>query len=120
MNCCKRLTKILVISDEKLLALAGDVDTYLYIIFLRMVTYLMIIFMIVDCSILLPIYKIKGTTAHDYYNTTANYSVLSDVMEFSIGNVITQKKYTILSLIITVINIILVIGVIARFRRKVV
>jgi hypothetical protein len=55
--------KLLFIPDKMLLALSGDIDTYIYLLFLRMMTYLMALFMVIDCTILLPLYQVEGTTA---------------------------------------------------------
>lgn len=66
MNCLKRFFKVFVISETELYALAGDIDTYIYFLFLRMSCYLMLILMIVDCCILIPLYALRGTTAETF------------------------------------------------------
>lgn len=55
-----------MISEKELYALAGDIDTYIYMLFLRMSCYLMLVLMVVDCLILIPLYSMRGTTADTY------------------------------------------------------
>ena len=62
MGSCSRLIKLLRISDKELFVLSGDIDTYIYLLFLRNCVYFLTILTILDCSILLPLYA-TGTVA---------------------------------------------------------
>lgn len=56
MNGFKRFWKLLFIADKEMFVLGGDVDTYLYLLFLRGGIYYMTILVTVNCAVLLPIY----------------------------------------------------------------
>lgn len=56
MNGIWRLLKLLKISDKELFVLASEIDTYLYLLFLRNVIYLLFILLIVDGAVLVPLY----------------------------------------------------------------
>ena len=64
MSGLSRLVKLLRISDKELFVLSGDIDTYIYLLFLRNCVYFMSILALIDCAILLPIYG-TGTVALD-------------------------------------------------------
>lgn len=65
MNGCGKFFKLMLISDKELYVLAGDIDTYIYLLFLRMAVYFMFALCIVNNGVLLPIYS-NGSTG-DYY-----------------------------------------------------
>jgi hypothetical protein len=56
MGGCSRLFKLLRISDKELFVLSGDIDTYIYLLFLRNCVYFMCVLGIVDCGSLIPLY----------------------------------------------------------------
>lgn len=65
MNGITRFFKLMFIKDRELFVLAGDIDTYIYLLFLKGCIYFMLILAIVDCGVLIPIYY-NGTVNTDY------------------------------------------------------
>jgi hypothetical protein len=78
MNGLKRLFKLLRISDKELFVLSGDIDTYVYLLFLRNCVYFMTILGIIDCSILIPLYG-TGDIAASCNNPQTNSIVLTQI-----------------------------------------
>jgi len=56
MNSFTRVLKLLHISDKELFVLGGDIDTYLYFLFLRNIIYLLAILVTLNCGVLMPLY----------------------------------------------------------------
>ena len=77
---------------------------------------------LLNCTILLPLYK-TGSTAENCNNLhTANNTgviVLSPIQEFSLGNAINEPNRTYPSLALSVVNVCLVFGFILLFKKKV-
>jgi hypothetical protein len=67
MSGIGRLFKLLRISDKELFVLASEIDTYLYLLFLRNVIYLFTIMSIVDGAVLIPLYA-TGDVASECNN----------------------------------------------------
>ena len=61
MNGCARMCKLLVISDKKLFVMSGNIDTYVYLLFIRNLVYFVTILCVLNCGILLPLYATGET-----------------------------------------------------------
>jgi hypothetical protein len=119
MNCCKRFIKLFTISEKEMYAVCGDIDTYIYMLFLRMASYLMLILMILNCCVLIPLYSLEGTTAETYIDPTNGMPDLTSIQQLSVANAINQQWITGLSLGFAVINVLLVFGMIFRVKRQI-
>jgi hypothetical protein len=71
MNGCKRFFKILSIDDKELFVLSGEIDTYIFMLFIKNMIYLVLIMFIVNAPILLPLFK-TGKTADECNNFHTN------------------------------------------------
>lgn len=82
MSGIGRLIKLLHISDKELFVLASEIDTYLYLLFLRNVIYLFAIMCLMDGAVLLPLYW-TGDVASECNvpssNPTGGLVVLTDI-----------------------------------------
>jgi len=56
LNYFRRNFKLLVISDKELFVLAGTIDTYIYLLYIRNLIYVITIMIITNCVILMPLY----------------------------------------------------------------
>jgi hypothetical protein len=65
INSVLRFFKLMFISNKNLFILAGNLDTYIYLLFLRIAVYYSFILMVVNCGVLLPIYA-NGNTIDIY------------------------------------------------------
>lgn len=57
MSAPSRIVSLMVISDKQLFVLTRDIDTYVYMLFLRNLIYFMLILCLINCSVLLPLYE---------------------------------------------------------------
>ena len=67
MNSCKRFFKLMSIPDKHLFVMSGDIDTYVFLLFLRNVIYLLIVLCIINCPLLLGLYA-TGETVDECKN----------------------------------------------------
>ncbi len=88
MSAPRRIIKLIGISDKELFVLSGDIDTYVYMLFVRNLIYFMMILCLINCSVLVPLYE-TGSVAKDCFNSPTNVNntiYLSDIQQLSIGN----------------------------------
>jgi Late exocytosis, associated with Golgi transport len=71
MNGLTRLLNLFAITEKKLFVLAGDIDTYVYLLFLRNTTVLIFILAVLNCGVLIPLYA-TGETASLCSNNEKN------------------------------------------------
>jgi len=58
---------MLFIKDMELFVLAGDIDTYIYLLFLKIGVYFMFVLTVINVAILCPVYYM-GKTDENYHS----------------------------------------------------
>ena len=71
MNGCKRFFAIWAVSEKNLFVMSGSLDTYCYLLYLRNVTFLVTLLLILNGGILFPLF-FMGSTAEGCFNSPAN------------------------------------------------
>jgi len=121
MNGCKRFFAIWAISEKNLFVVSGSLDTYCYMLYLRNVTLLVCLLLVLNGGILFPLFYM-GTTAEECFNSTANEDALvylSQTMYFGIGNAIINEAYYYASFGLSVLNMVIVIVFAVRLKKKI-
>jgi len=83
-----RFFRILCVPDKSLFVLAGEIDTYVYMLFLRNIIYLVAILMVLNCGVLIPLYA-TGSTEENCYNNPGNHNktiYLTQTQQLSLAN----------------------------------
>lgn len=121
MGPIQRIVKLLGISDKQLFVLSGDIDTYVYLLFLRNLIYFVTILAVLNCAVLLPLYA-TGQTADLCFNNPGNVNAtiyLSDIQKLCIGNGINQNSRIYTSFGISLLNTFLCFGFAVRMKGKI-
>jgi len=99
--------------DYELFNMSTDVNTYVYLVFLRMSLRFFLVLGIVNCLILIPLYT-TGTAQRELYKT-----ILPQIQRTTIANVIGEDLRLVFSFLVGVLNWLALCIFIYQFKARV-
>mmetsp|Transcript_9021 Transcript_9021/g.6796 ORF Transcript_9021/g.6796 Transcript_9021/m.6796 type:complete len:125 (+) Transcript_9021:441-815(+) len=108
----------MVIRDKELFVLAGTIDTYLYLLFLRNVIYALTILTLTNSAVLLPLYW-TGDVSGNCQNTDGDMIYLTQIQQLSLANAFNQPNRSATSLGLSFFNTALMAWFIYRFKTQI-